>query len=147
MIMMTKLYSGTLGPKASRNLSYRRGKTPRKPHPGNWSRPGIEPGPATWQARMLPPVPQRCTIFNVNGWFVPRGRISHIAGCENLESWRNHMLPESFLNSGRGSLACWEMMVNPDNWLKVGTFLDKVRKIRTLLFDWLTITDNLWFVM
>ena len=24
------------------------------------------------------------------------------------------MLPESFLNSGRGSLACWELMVNPE---------------------------------
>ena len=35
---------------------------PRKiPHPGNLSRPGIEPGPAAWQARMLPPGPQRRT--------------------------------------------------------------------------------------
>ena len=29
-----------------------------KPHPGNLSRPGIEPGPAAWQARMLPLAPQ-----------------------------------------------------------------------------------------
>ena len=58
-----------------------------------------------------------------------------LGGCENLESWRNQILPEEFLNSGRGSLACCELMVNPDNWLKVGRFLDKVRKIRTLLFD------------
>ena len=37
-------------------------KTPKNPHPGNLSRPGIEPGPTAWQARMLPPVPQRCTL-------------------------------------------------------------------------------------
>ena len=28
-----------------------------KPHPGNLSQPGIEPGPAAWQARMLPLAP------------------------------------------------------------------------------------------
>ena len=53
---------GRCGPKASRHLSYRWGKTPKKPHPGNLSRPGFEPGPATWQARMLPPSPQRWTL-------------------------------------------------------------------------------------
>ena len=52
---------GPCGPKASRNLSYRWGKTPKKPHPGNLSRLGIELGPAAWQARMLPPAPQRWT--------------------------------------------------------------------------------------
>ena len=31
----------------------------KKPHPGNLSRPGIEPGPAAWQARMLPPATHR----------------------------------------------------------------------------------------
>ena len=36
------------GPKASRHLSYRWRKTSKKPHPGNVSRPGIEPGPAAW---------------------------------------------------------------------------------------------------
>ena len=30
-----------------------------KPHPGDLSRPGIESEPTAWQARMLPPVPQR----------------------------------------------------------------------------------------
>ena len=42
-------------------------KTPKKPHPGNLSRPGIEPGPATWQARMLPLAPQRWTyrLFHI----------------------------------------------------------------------------------
>ena len=33
-------------------------KPRKKPHPGNLCRPGIEPGPAAWQVRMLPPVPQ-----------------------------------------------------------------------------------------
>ena len=34
-----------------------------KPHPGNLSRLGIEPGPAARQARMLPLSPQRWTIL------------------------------------------------------------------------------------
>ena len=51
---------GAKGPKASWNLSYRWEKTLKKPHPGNLSRPRIEPGPAAWQARMLPPIPQQC---------------------------------------------------------------------------------------
>ena len=54
---------GPFGPKVSRHLSYRWGKTPKKPNPGNLSRPGIEPGPAAWQARMLPLAPQRWTIY------------------------------------------------------------------------------------
>ena len=65
MIMMAKWYSGILGPKASWHLSYGWGKTPKKPHPGNLSRPGIEPGPAAWQARMLPPIPQRWTTVGL----------------------------------------------------------------------------------
>ena len=34
------------------HLSYRWRKTPKKFHPGNLCRPGIERGPAAWQARM-----------------------------------------------------------------------------------------------
>ena len=34
-----------------------------KPHPGNFSRPEIEPGPDAWQTRMLPPTPQRKFIL------------------------------------------------------------------------------------
>ena len=49
---------GPCGSKASRHLCYGWGKTQKKPHPRNLSRPGIEPGPAAWQARMLPPAPQ-----------------------------------------------------------------------------------------
>ena len=52
------------GSKVSWHLSYRWGKTPKKPHRGNLSRPGFEPGPAAWQARMLPLAPQRGTINN-----------------------------------------------------------------------------------
>ena len=37
------------------------GKPRKNPHPGNLSRPGIEPGPAALQERMLPLVPQRWT--------------------------------------------------------------------------------------
>ena len=53
---------GPYGPKASWHSSYRWGKTPKKLHWGNLSRPRIEPGPAAWQARMLPLAPQRWTI-------------------------------------------------------------------------------------
>ena len=53
---------GPCRPKASWHLSYRWGKSSKKPHPGNLSRPGIEPGPAAWQERRLPPTPQRCAI-------------------------------------------------------------------------------------
>ena len=56
---------GPCGPKVSRHLSYRWGKTPKKPHPGNVSRPGIELGPAVGQARMLPLAPQRWTVWIV----------------------------------------------------------------------------------
>ena len=35
---------GPWGPKASRHLSYRWGKTPKKPHPRNLSRPESKPG-------------------------------------------------------------------------------------------------------
>ena len=41
---------------------YRWRKTPKKPHPGNLSQPGIEPGPAAWQVCMLLPIPQRDEI-------------------------------------------------------------------------------------
>ena len=40
---------GSCGPKVSWHLSYKWGKPPKKPHPGNLSRPGIEPRPPAWQ--------------------------------------------------------------------------------------------------
>ena len=57
---------GPCGPKVSWHLSYRWGKTPKKPHPGNRSRPEIEPGPAAWQAHMLLPEPERWTATSFN---------------------------------------------------------------------------------
>ena len=65
MIMMAKWYSGTLGPKLPDICLTGEEKPREKPHPGNLSRPGIEPGPAAWQARMLPLAPQR---LDVAGW-------------------------------------------------------------------------------
>ena len=53
------------GPKISWHLSYRWGKAPKKTHPGNLSRPGIEPGPAAWQDRVLTLAPQRWTPISV----------------------------------------------------------------------------------
>ena len=55
---------GPYGPKASWDLSYRWGKTPKKSH-ANLSRPVIEPGSAAWQTRMLPPAPQWWTKTNI----------------------------------------------------------------------------------
>ena len=52
---------GNLGGLKLPDMSYRGGKTPKKPHPGNFYRPGIEPGPAAWQARMLPLALQQWT--------------------------------------------------------------------------------------
>ena len=57
------IFGDLVGLKFPRHLSYRWGKTPKKPHPGNLSRPGIEPGPAAWQARMLPLVPRWTPLF------------------------------------------------------------------------------------
>ena len=56
---------GLSGPKSSWHLCYRWGKTPKKPHSGNLSRPGIEPGSAAWQAHVLPPAPQWWTVVKL----------------------------------------------------------------------------------
>ena len=61
-------------------LSYRWGKPRKKPHPGNLSRPVIEPGSAVWQTRMLPPTSQRWTNEQINVeqlWneICPRGKL------------------------------------------------------------------------
>ena len=43
-------------------------KPRKKSHPGNLPRPGIEPGPAACQTRILPLAPQRWTIgLELNG--------------------------------------------------------------------------------
>ena len=60
-------------------------KLRKKSHPGNLSRPGIEPGTAAWQARMLPPVPQRWRYVDLkeNNFILDRGlnRVSSFTGC------------------------------------------------------------------
>ena len=61
---------GSSGPKTSWHLPYMWGKSPKKPHPGNLSRPGIEPGPAAWQACILLPAPQRWTINVINKYYL-----------------------------------------------------------------------------
>ena len=53
---------GPGGPKPSWHVSDSWGKIPKKPHPGNLSRPWMEPGPAAWQTRMLPPAPLWWTV-------------------------------------------------------------------------------------
>ena len=69
---------GPWGPKISWHFSDRWGKSPKKPHPGNLSRPGIEPGPATWQARMLPLAPQRWTLSKITK---ENNYVSYNMGC------------------------------------------------------------------
>ena len=54
------------GPKASWHVSYRWGKTPKKPRPETCPDRGPNPGPLR-DTRMVPPVPQRWTIHNQ--WF------------------------------------------------------------------------------
>ena len=71
---------GPWGPKGSWHLSYRWGKTPKKPHPGNLTRPGIEPGPPAWQARMQPFAPQRWTSYAVRGEW-DNSRVSYMVNC------------------------------------------------------------------
>ena len=63
MMTTVKWYSGTLGGGLKfPDICLTGEEKPRKkPHPGNLSRPGIESGPAAWQARMLPLAPQRWT--------------------------------------------------------------------------------------
>ena len=61
MSMVANNIRGWMEPTFSRHLSYSWGKSPKKLHPGNLSRPGIEPGPTAWQACMLPLAPQRWT--------------------------------------------------------------------------------------
>ena len=51
MFIMAKWYSGTCW--ATWHLTYRWRRTPKLPHPGNMSLPGMEPGPAARQKRML----------------------------------------------------------------------------------------------
>ena len=60
MITAAKWYSGIfVGLKFPDICLTGEEKSRKKPHPGNLSRPGIEPGPAACQARMLPLAPQR----------------------------------------------------------------------------------------
>ena len=61
-MMVAKLYSGKQVGLKLPDICLTGEKRPRKkPHPGNLYRPGIEPGPAAWQAAMLPPTPQQWT--------------------------------------------------------------------------------------
>ena len=63
-ITTAKWYSGTLGGLKFPDICLTGEEKPRKKtSPGSLSRPGIEPGPAAWQARMLPLAPQRWTQF------------------------------------------------------------------------------------
>ena len=66
IIMMVKLYSGNHEDLNLLDICLTgEAKPRRKPHPGNLSRPGIEPGSAAWQARMLPPASQRSTFIDL----------------------------------------------------------------------------------
>ena len=84
---------GPCGPKASRHLSYRWGKTPKKPHPKNLPRSGIKPGYPAWQARMLPPAPQRWT--NEWGECGEMGAIKCVVG-ENGRNPEKNLFPTPF---------------------------------------------------
>ena len=57
---------------------------PQKTSSRKLVRPGIEPGPATWQARMLPPVPQRWT-YQLENW--SDCLMSHIKVRSYITTW------------------------------------------------------------
>ena len=59
------IFGEPCGAKASWHLSYRWGRTPKKPHPGILSRPGIELRPATWQARVPSSAPQLWAFYTL----------------------------------------------------------------------------------
>ena len=70
-------------------------KPRKKPHPGNLSRPGCEPGPAGWHARMLPLVPQWWTVT----WWTKRGLGRFFSRLLPLSSTTNFIPP--FLHTHR----------------------------------------------
>ena len=57
---------GPLGPNVSWHLSYRWGKSPKKPHPGNLSRPGMEPGSSFSPYISSPLVPIFSKIYPIS---------------------------------------------------------------------------------
>ena len=61
-----RMIFGYLGGLKLPDIRFTGEENPGKPHPGNLSRPGIEPGPAAWQARMLQLAPQRWTEYHSN---------------------------------------------------------------------------------
>ena len=56
-------------------------KPRQNPHPGNLTRPWIEPGPAAWQARMLPPALQRWTILIIVMVIFQHGKFRCLFSC------------------------------------------------------------------
>ena len=58
---------------------------PRRKLIQEMSRPGTEPGPATRQARMLPPLPQLWTII-INRYYYPNRFINSCASVTNIQS-------------------------------------------------------------
>ena len=64
-------------------------KIPKKPHPRNLSRPGIEPGPAAWQTHMLPFVPQR--------WTRDKGRSTNLVYLFLAEVQSSHRLTAQYI--------------------------------------------------
>ena len=85
MITKAKWYSGSLGvPQVSWHLSYRWGKTPKKAHPGNLSRPGIA---ERFQAfKMSLYITQIDIVIQLKGWewYNPKPEKRKFSG-ENFE--------------------------------------------------------------
>ena len=86
-------------------------KPRKKRHPGNLSRPGIEPGPVAWQARMLPPAPQWWTPDLI----LPEKFIGYRSRVRKSRYWRETLqFPHPLLWRNEASLLVhWRTMYFP----------------------------------
>ena len=80
MITTAKWYSGILGDLKFPDICLTGEEELRK----NLSRPGIEPGPAAWQARMLPLAPERWTVVHCTSPYSLRGAMGEISNFYNF---------------------------------------------------------------
>ena len=68
--MMAKWYSGNHGGLKLPDICLTGEEKPQKNFTQETSRPGIKPGPAAWQAHMLPPAPQRRRMGTIELSFI-----------------------------------------------------------------------------
>ena len=113
---------GSAGPKASWQLSYRWGKPPKKPHPGNLSRPGNEPGPAAWHAHAT-----ACSTA-VDSYLINKGP-SNLLSRVFVISWLSRNLMDDVHRCGAGGSMHACHAAGPGSVLVGTCFLDEVLSV------------------